>query len=68
MSIGLVLIKATYKETCAICDKISQFSSELFAKTINLCETVGMARAASQLAQMGYHELAKEIMCNNKKK
>ena len=67
MSIGLVL-NHTYKQTCEICDKISHFASVAFNKIITTFETLGTARAASQLAQMGYHEEAKYLMIEAAKK
>ena len=67
MSIGLVL-NHTYKQTCEICDKISKFASVAFDNMISMFETLGTARAASQLAQMGYHEEAKYLMLEVAKK
>lgn len=67
MSIGLVL-KHTYQETCEVCDKIAHFTSVVFAKLITTFEVMGTSRAASQLAQMGYHEEAKHLMLEVAKK
>ena len=67
MSIGLVL-KHTYQETCEICDKIAHLSSVIFDKIITTFEIMGASRAASQLAQMGYHEEAKHLMIEVAKK
>ena len=67
MSIGLV-IKYTYEETCEICETISKFVSKTFDKMISITESMGRARAASQLAQMGYHEEAKYLMLEGTKK
>ena len=67
MSIGLVL-KHTYQETCEICDKIANFTSKVFDKIIVTFEVMGAARAASQLAQMGYYEEAKHLMLEVAKK
>ena len=61
MSIGLTL-RVAYKETCEICDKIAHLSSVIFDKIITTFEIMGASRAASQLAQMGYHEEAKYLM------
>lgn len=67
MSIGLTL-RVAYKETCEICDKIAHLTSVIFDKIITTFETLGTARAASQLAQMGYHEEAKYLMMEAAKK
>lgn len=67
MSIGLVM-KVTYKETCHVCDKIAQFVSKVFNKLIEVGETLGYSVAASRLAQMGYHEQAKECLMQIEKK
>ena len=67
MSIGLTL-RVAYKETCEICDKIANLTSVIFDKIITTFETLGTARAASQLAQMGYHEEAKYLMLEAAKK
>ena len=67
MSIGLVL-KHTYQETCEICDAVAKFVSKVFDKMIATFEAIGTARAASQLASMGYYEEAKYLMLESKKK
>lgn len=67
MSIGLTL-RVAYKETCEICDKIAELTAVIFNKIITTFETLGTARAASQLAQMGYHEEAKYLMIEAAKK
>jgi len=43
---------------CAFCDAVVNFGIKL----IGITESVGRARAASALAQMGYHEQAKQLM------
>ena len=43
---------------CAICDALSNFLTKL----IKTFETIGTARAANQLYQMGFHEEAKNLM------
>lgn len=50
-------LTATY---CAFCDTVARF----FTKTIEICESVGRARAANQLAQMGMYKEAKALMLN----
>lgn len=67
MSIGLVL-RHTYQETCEICEKIAKLTSKVFEKVITTFEVMGAARAASQLAQMGYYEEAKHLMLEVAKK
>jgi len=48
----------TYTYYCKFCDAVAKG----FKKFIKVTETMGYSRAASQLAAMGYHEEAKEIM------
>jgi hypothetical protein len=43
---------------CAFCDAVVNFGNKLMGIT----ESIGRARAASALAQMGYHEQAKQLM------
>jgi len=43
---------------CAFCDAVVNFGIKL----IGITESVGRARAASALAQMGYQEEAKRLM------
>jgi len=67
MSIGLVM-KYTYQETCEICDKIAQFTKSAAKKFLDICESIGYARAASYLASQGLHEQAKALMLDRNKK
>ena len=43
---------------CTFCDAIDR----VFQKSINTCERIGTARAASQLAQLGYYEASRQLM------
>jgi hypothetical protein len=43
---------------CAFCEVVAN----AFEKTVGITESVGRARAASALAQMGYNEEAKQLM------
>lgn len=47
---------------CAICASIAKFASKTFTKIMDTCDSIGRARAAAQLAQMGYHKEAKALM------
>ena len=67
MSIGLVL-KHTYQETCEICEVVSKFMSRVLKKMISITESMGYARAASELARQGYYEEAKALMVERDKK
>ena len=49
------VITQTY---CAFCDAVVNFGIKL----IGITESIGRARAASALAQMGYQEEAKRLM------
>ena len=40
----------------------------MFKKFIEICERIGYARAAHNLALMGKHEEAKALMCHSDKK
>ena len=51
---------------CTFCAAVAKFAKKTFTKTINIFEAIGTARAASQLAQMGYHDLAKNLMLQGK--
>lgn len=53
----------TYTYYCKFCDAVAK----MFNKMIKVTETMGYARAASQLAQMGYHKEAKDIMMQLKR-
>ena len=47
---------------CAFCAAVAKTAKKFFAKTMAAFEAMGRARAASQLAQMGYHKQAKAVM------
>ena len=47
---------------CAICASIAKFANKFFAKTMKTFDSIGRARAAAQLAQLGYHKQAKALM------
>jgi len=47
---------------CAFCAAVAKFANKFFTKTMSAFEAMGRARAAAQLAQMGYHKEAKAIM------
>ena len=38
----------------------------MFKKILSIFETVGTARAANQLANMGYYDLARDLMLTEK--
>ena len=61
MSIGLVL-RHTYQETCEICEKIAHLVSKVWDGIVAHAESVGTARAASELFRKGYHKEAKALM------
>ena len=46
---------------CTFCDAVAN----TFNKMIGITESIGKARAASALAQMGYHEEAKALMLDD---
>lgn len=47
---------------CAICASIAKFAKKTYTSIIETCEDAGKARAAAELARMGYHKEAKAIM------
>jgi hypothetical protein len=47
---------------CAICASIAKFANKTFTGIINTFESLGRARAAGELARMGYHKEAKALM------
>ena len=46
---------------CAFCDAVAN----TLTKCMGITESIGKARAASALAQMGYYQEAKAIMMEN---
>ena len=46
---------------CAFCDAVSN----TFKNMIEITESIGKARAANALAQMGYYKEAKQLMTEN---
>ena len=57
------LMQAIMTQTyCAFCDAVAN----TFNKMIGITESIGKARAASALAQMGYYEEAKTLMMEQK--
>lgn len=51
-----------YLATCEFCADVRDALSSGLEKTINACERIGTARAASQLAIHGFHDEAKALM------
>ena len=47
---------------CAICASIAKFAKNTFTNIIETFESAGRARAAAELARMGYHKEAKAII------
>jgi len=47
---------------CTFCDAVTNTLN----KMMSITESIGKARAASALAQMGYYEQAKKLMMENK--
>ena len=53
------LMQAIMTQTyCAFCDAVAN----TFNKMIGITESIGRARAANALAQMGYYEEARNVM------
>ena len=48
---------------CTLCDTVAN----TLEKCMGITESIGKARAASALAQMGYYKQAKDIMLENTK-
>lgn len=46
---------------CAFCDAVAN----TFKNMIGITESIGKARAANALAQMGYYKEAKQLMMEN---
>ena len=61
MSIGMA-INYGYDKTCEICDTVSKYFTIALIGCIAFSESAGKARAASELARMGYHKEAKALM------
>ena len=62
------LAQTYWTYTCKFCDAIRKVLMTAFVAVIAFGESAGRARAASELARMGYHEAAKELMLGNQKK
>ena len=58
--------QALYTTTCEICEKIAAYTMVAANEVLAFFESVGRARAASALAQMGYYEEAKALMMEQK--
>ena len=55
-----------YKQTCEICEKISNASLKILMTIWSFGETVGPAKAAAELHRQGYHKEAKALMLESK--
>jgi len=62
------LAQMYWEVTCNFCIKVRNVMARVFEKIISVFETMGRARAAAQLANMGYHKEAKTLMLNHKNK
>lgn len=54
-----MVLRQTY---CSFCNAVQNTLTKMMAVT----ESIGRARAANALAQMGYYEEAKNVMMENK--
>lgn len=54
----MTAITYTYTYYCKFCEAVAK----VFKKFIGITETIGYARAAAELARMGYQEEAKALM------
>lgn len=53
---------AIYQYTCTVCAIIRTAMVSFYHKTLEVCESAGRAKAASELARLGYMKEAKELM------
>lgn len=51
-----------YTYTCKFCDAVATAVNKFFAGMINTFESIGRARAASELARQGYYKEAQALM------
>ena len=47
---------------CAFCAAVAKYATKFFTKTMKTFDSIGRARAANQLALMGYHKEARALM------
>jgi tRNA(Ile2) C34 agmatinyltransferase TiaS len=47
---------------CTFCDAVKTIAINFGNKFMSVTESIGRARAAAALAQMGHHDLAKKVM------
>ena len=52
---------------CTLCDAVKTIAIKFGKGFMRTTESIGRARAASQLAQMGEHELARKLMLGDTK-
>ena len=52
---------------CTFCDAVKTRAIKFGKGFMRVTESIGRARAANQLAQMGHHDLAKRIMLGDDK-
>ena len=62
------LAQMYWEVTCNFCIKVRNVMAKGFEKIISVFESIGTARAAAQLANMGYHKEAKALMLNHRNK
>ena len=55
-----------YKQTCEICEKISNASLKILMTIWSFGETAGRARAAAELHRQGFTAEAKKLMLESK--
>ncbi len=61
MSFGVALHNG-YEYTCEVCTVVRAMFIATMISIIAFTESAGRAKAASELARMGYHKEAKELM------
>ena len=62
MGIMTAITQTTWNFTCKLCTIIRNALFAFWVGTIAFGETAGRARAANELARMGYYDQAKKLM------
>lgn len=55
-----------YTYTCRFCDAVADATVKAVKSMLSVCESMGRARAASELARQGHYDAAKALMMDQK--
>jgi len=57
-----IALRYIWNPSCQFCARVKKYAATAFVSLIAFTEDLGAARAAGELARMGQHDAAKQLM------